>query len=408
MANERGLTDQNTEELTPEQLDEAAYKAAYESVKTGETKSSYTVSTVDKDGNEERVEPVKPSVEEKDDEQGSDAKEGDEGEGKQPEQSDTKDGEPSPKFSNADPSTTRKPVEQRDGGEATKPKPQKKPSVFDEARQLHETLDEEARRPLGKIIAHAATQEKLRKELQHRIDSDDGRVRGMQRTIDELRSQLAAAQARPFSAPVSDGKAAQGTAQSVASDNEIKDFISRTPKLKEIYSTDPELASFLAEREVLNAKEKTQQSTQQEVSAEQQFNEQQKLRYVATQAEIIRQRIPNVAEVVKHPWWTNWVDSAPAYIQRMAKSEHAEEVLHVMDMYFRDLEQYKAQSGDPEGATEIDPVQTEKVDKLVEDRNRRAKANAGTPSSVARPTKVEFNAEDEFKKGYASVQTFKR
>ena len=407
MTSNTGLTGQNTEELTEEQQNEAAYKAAYESVKTGEPSSAFTVSTVDKDGNEERVAPAKPSLE--DNEQGADTSASEDGSMEEVEEegTETKEGKkPDLTFQNADPNTTRKPVEQRDGAEAQKPK-QKKPSVFEEARQLHDNLDEEARKPLGKIIAHAATQEKLRKELQHRVDSDDGRVRGMQRTIDELRSQLAAAQTRPFSAPVSDGKAAQKTAVVEATNDEIRDFISRSPKLKEIHGTDPELASFLAEREVLNAKEKTQQVTQQEVSAEQQFNEQQKLRYVATQAEIIRQRIPNVAEVVKHPWWKNWVASAPAYIQKMAGSEHAEEVLHVMDMYFRDLNQYKAQSGEVDEA-EVDPVQTGKVDKLVEDRNRRAKANAGAPSSVARPTQVEFNAEDEFKKGYASVMTFKR
>lgn len=391
-------------EMTAEE-EAALFKAAYDSVKPNNSQSTTKAFFVDNSTGETKSAEDKEQEPEATEAEGSTETEADSTD-KEPDEStegsedSASDHTPQADLQEQQPTgaAPKGQAAKRDGEVPSDPaKASKKPSVFDEARRTLDNLQGNDKKAVGHLMSHARNLANENKKLRHKITSDDGRVSGMQRTIDELRNQLAFYQSQPSSSKQSSDKEDKKAATSF-SISDIERYIERDPKLKQLSETDPGLAQFLAERE-LNLEHKTVQKLSQVEEAKHRENKQ---RYLATQAQIIREAVPNIEEIVNGDFWKQWINTAPAYVKKMADSDHAEEVLDVVYRFLDDLDHWQQENGQAAPNPQVD---TSKADKVMEDRNRRAQANTGAPSAVPRPVKKTLPDNDDalFKEAYNSV-----
>lgn len=294
----------------------------------------------------------------------------------------------------------------QDAGKPSKSADRKdKPSVFDEARGVLDKLPEDQRKTVGRLLNHAANLDRRKAELDQKIRSDDGRVSAMQRTIDELRNQVAFLKSQTPSnkQPASDGA---GAAKAITR-GDIKSYIESDPDLKELYENDPATAELLAKQQLVQ-EQKTEEKLKKLQKVEEKPAEvvdELDEAYLKTQGQIIRQAHPNVNEILNLPEFGQWISTAPGFIKRQINSPHGEEVVDVLDRFMADYQAYKAweQAQNAEDEPDEEPVVRTKnrADQITEQRNKRVKANAGAPSAAAQPRKgVEPSLEELFESGY--------
>lgn len=410
--------DLSTTQITPEeQKDQELFKAVYKANLNSKDKDSKVkVLFVDKDTGEVKAPATIDGAQEQDNkapttDSGGKSKEKVEGTAEVP-----KDGtevrDESETTNTTKAKAQPKPKESKDGKS-------KKPSVLDEVSQLQAGLeDANTKASVGSLVDYARELEKQVNDLSHKIKSDDGRVSAYQRQADELRRQLAYHQAQPSK---DTDKAAPKTAPK-ANEDEVMDFIKSEPELKQLYESDPGLAKFLAEREVLRDKKLEQKDVQNaEKTEKQRRSSEDQERYLKTQGEIISREIPNIAQVLDHPWWKQWVSTSPQLIQQAVVSPHAHEFLEAYKLFERDVEIYLQQNphlreghveeeeepvAAPKAKAEV--VDTTEADRIKAARDKRVKANTGASSAAATPKVVEIDEKEVFKQAYNSVPQWKR
>jgi hypothetical protein len=209
--------------------------------------------------------------------------------------------------------------------------------------------------------------------------SNEGRVSALMRQINELKSQTST----PAQPPVRDATPA-ATAQ--VDDDEF---------LQDLKESDPALYTVLKQREAKN-----QQAVQRELErARKEFEktldsriapiaQAEQERAIHAELEKVQAAVPNVAEIVNSPEWTQFKTVVPKGVRALAESSTADEMLTALWMFHSWM-------GGGTTATQVEntnkevvtpPANTEQQ-RLIDDRNRRLQGTSvGTKAPVTTTT----------------------
>jgi len=244
-------------------------------------------------------------------------------------------------------------------GEEKKPEPAPaKPDPYDWLKDVPESLRDKVQAEIN-----------ARAQLEHRVKSDDGRVRGMQ-------EKLLAAQR----------KLSQITTSPTASKPPAPADQPSTPEgWKEIIKSDPELAKAIegmvqarVEAAVRPVEDKFQELHKTAIDP---LYERQQQQYAENQWNELTRMVPNVQEVVTSEAYSNWLEkhASPGIRYLATTSLEATDAIAVLQAYANDMINlgYAKRPDPPAPATQ--PVDTSAADKI--EAERKAKLAATTPTS---------------------------
>lgn len=236
-------------------------------------------------------------------------------------------------------------------------------------------------------------------ELQHKWNSQVGRISAYQRQINDLKSQLAAFHAAQ---PRKPDKAAAGK-------NEGPSFINK-PSYQKLKSADPELAEVI--KDLLLEQERELKDSYEAVRVEDKSAEaeQRHQAYVLEQGAKLREWVPNLdTEVLPSKEFQYFLNTvAPPGVRQLLNSPHAEDVYEGLQSYARWIEQAAPAPAKQQPATEVPaskPKSEVDVTKLDANRSRRlAAADVTSNQSVSLTQQgTELDEEALFKQAFNST-----
>lgn len=222
---------------------------------------------------------------------------------------------------------------------------------------------------------------KLKDELaqrDHKIKSELGRVPALQRQVEELKRSLSVPRATPAPKPEA---AADKTSAAKSK------FDEKLARVKEI---DPDLADLL-----VSLKEDVEGPLRKEFSdgltkaqAESQRKEEEAI-FDREYTKLVS-LVPQAPQVFKHPLYKQWKSSQSEYVQQLAGSLYADDVVIALEQFAKYTQQYHpelAGTSAPAATTEgTAPVADASATKVAQDRAR--KLSAGAPSTTATAPKT--------------------
>lgn len=206
-----------------------------------------------------------------------------------------------------------------------------------------------------------------RDDFKHRFNSNSGRITAFQKTITDLRNQIALLEsAQP---PVAAGKAGKDAAGK---------SIREHPRLAELKEADPALEGIIGD--VIEDMEKRIRS-----ETESGFKRtrdvaltQERTRFVQEQATLLRQAVPNADEVVGSEAFAFFRQNvATPAVRQLIESDHAEDGIAALQLYSSWLDSVEPRNPATAAAPAAPAKVTEEEDQarlLAESRNRRLKA----------------------------------
>lgn len=246
------------------------------------------------------------------------------------------------------------------------------------------------------------TVEQLKQELadlQHKWNSQVGRISAYQRQINDLKSQLAAFHAAQ---PRKPEKAAAGK-------NEEPSFIN-SPSYQKLKSADPELAEVI--KDLMATQESRLKDSYEAVRVEDKSveAEQRHQAYVLEQGAKLREWVPNLdTEVLPSQEFQYFLNTvAPPGVRQLLNSPHAEDVYEGLQSYARWIEQAAPAPAKQQPATEVPaskPKSEVDVTKLDANRSRRlAAADVTSNQSVSLTQQgAELDEDALFKQAFNST-----
>lgn len=246
--------------------------------------------------------------------------------------------------------------------------PNEKPEGMSDA-DWEASLPEEVR---GNVLRLKEERENLIREL-HRAKSDAGRVAAYQRQaqqakreLEEFRKKQAQPQPQKLSA-----------ALGIETDEDFQKLVEADPTFARMF-----------ERQLKKVAEKVEETYGKQFQELQtKIASRDEMEFISREQERLLTAIPNVAEVVAHPAWTEFKNSAPEGVRALAESSRADDVIVAMRLYTDFVNTHYAPSApvkeEPkQSATGVSPS----ADKIAEERRRKLEGGPGTSSS--RPVKA--------------------
>lgn len=242
----------------------------------------------------------------------------------------------------------------------------KTPSAADRLKARLAAMDEDTRKDAEAMLEQLNQIGRERDDFKHRFDSNAGRISAFQRTIADLQSQNSLL------------KAGQPPSKDAGKEKNLP-ATRENPHFKQLQEADPHLAQTLegildAERKsLIDFYEGRNKDTRDEILKAEEA------RYIASQQEIVRSRIPNIHEVVNSEPYKEWFQQAPQGVKMLATSPHAEDGFQAVDLYVNWLHRTKPelfQQPEPEKPATPTPPEApaDRVKEVQDARNRRLKA----------------------------------
>lgn len=238
-----------------------------------------------------------------------------------------------------------------------KPEEQEAPAEEDWRSKLPEDIRD-------KVISEFDRLQNEQRRLNHYYSSNEGRVSGLQRKIDQLNAQLAA---------LSNTPAKEDPAP-------VKEEVD--PVIQELKENDPAMFQAL---EAIRKKERLEHQRELErVKAEldQQvapLKRAAEVDFVQREVQKVKQAVPEIEEIVKMPEWSSFLNNSNDYIRAMADSPRADEFLTVVKLFAVDM--LGSQPITKQAATAVPASPT--ATRVQESRSRRLATS--TPSNRAPP-----------------------
>lgn len=224
--------------------------------------------------------------------------------------------------------------------------------------------------------------------LEHRVRSDDGRVRAHQEKVLKLQRMLAEAQHRPAA-----------SAQSATAANQVPEA------WQQIVKSDPELAAAFEARvkqevdsAVGSVRNELQEFKRTAVEPLYEHNSQQ---YVEEQKQTLRSMVPNYEQVVASPEYNDWLNNyASEGIRRLAlTSLDAQDAYNVLRYYANDMVAMGKAPTSQQPTTVQQAPTSEAADKIAAERAGRLAATPPAQRTVpiaptGNPAKTDFTRDE--------------
>lgn len=226
-------------------------------------------------------------------------------------------------------------------------------------------------------------------QLEHRVRSDDGRVKAHQEKVLKLQRQLAEAQQRPTASK-----------QPAPAERQVPEA------WQQIVKSDPELAAAFEARvkqEVDSAVGSIRNELQEfRRTAIEPLYEHTSQQYVEEQKQSLRQLVPNYEQVVASPEYNDWINNyASEGIRRLAlTSTDAQDAYNVLRYYANDMVAMgRAPAPQQPSPVQATPPVTSDADKIAATRAEKLAATppAKSPTAIAptgNPGKKDFTKEE--------------
>jgi hypothetical protein len=307
---------------------------------------------------------------------------------KEPEKKEEENKEPTPA---AEPAKEPEPAKQEEKKEERK-EPAKAPPERDDPYSWVKDVPEALRERVLKEI-----QDKM--QLKHRVDSDDGRVRGMQQKLLEANRVISELKVTPR-------KDSAATAVPA----------SKTPEQwTQLAKDDPEMANAIEAR-VKSEVDAAVSSVREDIaefkkSAVDPLYENQQQQYAEREAAALEKAVPNYREVVSDPHFNMWLNTVAKedVKEKALKSVSHLDAIDVLKTYSADMVRLglapPPEQKTTSAATPKEPVDTTTADKVEAERQRKLDTPAvvkdHTPPLGGGGKKTQFTeseAEEEFKR----------
>lgn len=222
------------------------------------------------------------------------------------------------------------------------------------------------------------------KRLEHRLKSEDGRVAAYQRRYHELQQQAARQQeelqalksAKPQEQP-----AAQK--QTPAVDDDLKAIMEVDEQLGRTIMRERE------ERERLRAElDRRLSEIDSKVTPVQSAYEDMEVQREMTR---LTSYVPNAVEILRSPYYKEFVDTSPPAIRQLAESSRADEVYAAIRLYGDWASEYNA--GQPQ-QTQPNPEFDDKARKVQQERERKLQSQPVGSAAIKPPAKTEPTIEE--------------
>lgn len=206
-------------------------------------------------------------------------------------------------------------------------------STSDDADWTGELPEGAKEKALGLLNA-VETLTKQNELLIHKTRSDSGRVSALQKQIDALKNAKDAIDNRSNAAPKEQKELLDAASKTL--DTELID----DETLEQLKESDPTLYKVIKQREKLLSKavqdristlessieEKLQKSTQP-------FVDGQRKQKLDNETNLLKQKVPNAAEVITSPYWESFVDASSPGVKALANSADHLDVIEAMRLY---------------------------------------------------------------------------
>ena len=219
--------------------------------------------------------------------------------------------------------------------------------------------------------------------LQHRIDSDDGRVRAFQVKVNNLEHDIAEIQKKPGQPSTEEIAAAMGDEESWAN-------------LEEDY---PEIAGAINKR--FEAQQAQVDTALAPVIKKQQNDAAVQAETAQTESyDEVAKTFPTWQDAVKTKDFTDWMDSQPPGIQSLASSDDTRDASSLINLY----DDHRVDSG--QKSLRADPIPDDgssvdtKANEVARRRERQLEDGTALPSRSARIVTDDETGEDEFERSF--------
>lgn len=262
-----------------------------------------------------------------------------------------------------EPQETEEPQDDDDTEEEDSPQP-----------TADEDEEQEEPDPMAELKAQLAALEKEN----HKLKSQAGRVPHVQKRLKELDKKLE--------------ELAKNSSPSSQTSTKIQPELDNI--LKNIKTTDPELAEAIAQAAMKSAELAAEDRRTTEIETLTFLRAQEYSAYEQAEAQRLLEMYPNAPEVFKSKHWSEWMESQTDGIKALANSSHADEVGYAMKKYTEDmLAQYPELAQKYKPAVQNAEVNTQ-AQKIEEQRRKRKESSASVTSSNA-PGKVKMPDDPE-------------
>ena len=231
-----------------------------------------------------------------------------------------------------------------------------------------------------KVLQDFSALESEYRRLNQYRNSNEGRVSGLQKKINELTNTLEKLTAKP----------ADPAQTTQVSEEE-------NPVLAELKDSDPGL--YKALNVILEQKEKTYKSELSKLQAEidnkltqsiAPIQQERQQEFVRREAERVKQVVPEVEQIVRSPEWATFLNNTSDYVRGLAESASADDFLAALDIFTMNLyRQEQAQVSQKPAPTQAQP--SARADKVVASRTQRISSSTPVTRAPASAPTMEVN-----------------
>jgi len=249
-------------------------------------------------------------------------------------------------------------------------------------------LPESVRAFLEQKVREAEEAKQREAEWRQRYKSDEGRQAALQRKAQELERLLR-------------DKAQQPTP---AQSTKLK--VEETEEWKALSESDPVLAKVLrgiAEDASRQAEERTEARVK--AATEPLYQERESTR-VAFEQQRLLQMVPDLPVIVKDPNYHEWFERQPDSVKQLAASGFADDAFVAIKLFAMDRPDLFPAPQQPQAATPQQTPAPQQVDKLTQERQRKAQSQ-GVQSKIVTPP-AELDEDALFKREYQKLLRQKR
>ncbi len=238
-----------------------------------------------------------------------------------------------------------------------------------------------------RVVSEFNAIEQQRQALEHYRSSNEGRVSGLQKKISQLESQLTSVKQPATLPPKPEPAAVKPEVNQVEEDLKRDD-----PALYNVLQDYKAKIAAEARAAVAEVRQEFDSKFQQTITPLQQRAAQSE---AAEQAELVKQAIPNVEQIVTSEYWEQFMSTASDSTRALANSARADDFLTAMDVFTMWAHRNYGHLGKAEQAapaTQPAAAPNPQARAIVDTRAR--KANAVAPASRVAPA-APIREEDE-------------
>jgi hypothetical protein len=267
-----------------------------------------------------------------------------------------------------------------------------------EAAELIEEAEDPYAGMTEEVKAKFIALEEAKNTLQHKIDSDDGRVRAYQQKVDNLSKEINAIRSGATSGPTM----SQISQAMIGGDDDWAAFSQSYPDVAAAIDRRLEKAGKATETAVEETLKPVKEKAEKDLEAERQTENQRRVAAVAAE-------FPTWTEAVKTPDFRDWLDSQPLGVANLADSDDPRDASTLIGLYDSHLVANKKPSlrADPATGVEEDEVESVVEPQLTELERKRRKQLEDGATVASRKTSVNADgpATSEFE---AAFEVFAR